>query len=431
MSLTVKQEETRDQLLALAKPLVEKSKTGPLTQDEGRHFDALMAAVDAIVGKSKGEQLLPAKSNPGSQIHTSMTDIVTPERHRSRSRLCADIFQQQPEAYGFKSLEEFTAAMTHGDPRVMALAGQGIGNAADGGFAVPPAFSFETLDKSLESEVVRPRCRIEPMEAPQKSISTYDDSDHTSGQLYGGLQGQWIEEGGTISYQVAKLRRLQLNAHKLAFLTAASNELLNDAPGFEGGFTARITQTIGWNIDRTLLITGTGAGQPKSVLNDPATITVNKDAGQVATTITYTNLVNMFARLHPSCLNNAVWVANPNAIPQLLQLSQIIGVAGSAIPVMSKNAAGQFEILTRPVVFSEKMNTLGTLGDIMLVDLSQYVFGLMKNGMRLDRSDHVRFTTDEAAWRVVLRADGQGTWKQAFVPVNGSSLSWAVTLQAR
>ena len=401
-----------------------------LSESERVYHDSLDAAKKNLMNAGSTE-LLPSKSNPGSQINVSAMDIAPQERNRPRSRLCADIFQQRPETHGFKSLEEFTAAMTHGDPRVMALAGQGIGNPADGGFAVPPAFAFETLDKSLESEVVRPRCRIEPMESPQKSISTYDDSDHSSGQLYGGFQGQWIEEGGTISYQVAKLRRLQLNAHKLAFLTAASNELLNDAPGFEGGFTSRITKTIGWNIDRTLLITGTGAGQPKSVLNDPATITVDKDSGQVAATITYSNLCNMFARLSPSCLNNAIWVANPTAIPQLLQLFQIIGVAGSAVPVMSKNAAGQFEILTRPVVFSEKMNSLGTLGDIMLVDLSQYVFGMMKNGMRLDRSDHVRFTTDEAAWRVVLRADGQGTWKQAFVPVNGSSLSWAVTLQAR
>ena len=170
--------------------------------------------------------------------------------------------------------------------------------------------------------------------------------------------------------------------------------------------------------------------RPFSVLNDAATITVAKEIGQPADTVLYENLTNLFARLHPACLANSVLIANQTAIPELFELTIAFGTGGSFIPVMSE-ANGQFKILTRSVIFTEKLNPLGDLGDIWLCDLSQNAVGLMRNGMRLDRSQHVKFTTDETVWRLIVRADGQGTWASAFTPVNGSLLSWAVTLAAR
>ena len=92
---------------------------------------------------------------------------------------------------------------------------------------------------------------------------------------------------------------------------------------------------------------------------------------------------------------------------------------------------GQLRILTRPVIFSEKLPALGSLGDILLVDLSQYVIGLVRGGMRIDKSQHVRFSTDETTWRTVVRVDGMGTWSKPFTPKSGSTLSPFVTLAAR
>ena len=68
-----------------------------------------------------------------------------------------------------------------------ALTGQGEGIPSDGGYAVPTQFAFEMLDKSLESEIVRPRCRTEGMTTDTKVITTFDDSTHASGVLFGGL----------------------------------------------------------------------------------------------------------------------------------------------------------------------------------------------------------------------------------------------------
>ncbi len=389
-----------------------------------------------VVTSQELEQVKALEQTIRTGRRTSPDPLPTPDGWQShgtasRGKRCADLFKvRAADDCGFKSVEDLARAIQMGDGARLAATGQGIGVPADGGFAVPEAFMFGMLDAALETEVVRPRCRVVPMEAETTNVSTFDDSDHSSGQLFGGLEGEWVGEGNTINVKVAKLRRLKLIARKLAFLTSATNELLNDAPQFEGAFTQRMTQTISWNLDRACLITGTGAGQPRSILNDPALVTVSKETGQAADTIVYENLCEMFSRLHPACIGNSVWVANATAIPQLLQLSVPSTIAGTFVPVLNQQD-GSFNMLTRPVVFTEKLNPLGDLGDILLVDFSQYAIGIMHNGMRLARSEHYLYSTDETAWRITMRADGQGTWQQAFTPANGDTLSWCVALAAR
>ncbi len=97
---------------------------------------------------------------------------------------------------------------------------------------------------------------------------------------------------------------------------------------------------------------------------------------------------------------------NSNTIPQLLTL--VVG----------------------EVLATEKLPGLGTKGDIMLVDFSQYSIGLRKEVV-LQKSMHVGWQTDESGYRVILRADGQGRWSKVVTPRNGDTLSWCVTLAAR
>src|SRR5947207_6394800 len=110
----------------------------------------------------------------------------------------------------------------------------------------------------------------------------------------------------------------------------------------------------------------------------------------------------------PQCVKNSVWVANVNTIPQLATLSIAIGLGGDLVPVMS-SVDGTFTILTRPVVFTEKVPTVGTAGDIGLYDFSQYAVGLRKD-MTLDKSMYPGFTRDTSHYRGLLRGDGQSKW---------------------
>lgn len=137
----------------------------------------------------------------------------------------------------------------------------------------------------------------------------------------------------------------------------------------------------------------------------------------------------MFARLIPSAIPNSIWVANSTAIPQLAQLTIAVGAGGSHIPVMT-GRDGSFEILTRPVVFTEKVPTLGTVGDIILADFSQYIVGL-RSDFSLAKSQHVYFASDQAAYRGLLRCDGQQKLNSPITPAYGDTLSPFVTLATR
>ena len=186
---------------------------------------------------------------------------------------------------------------------------------------------------------------------------------------------------------------------------------------------------LSWYRDKAFL-KGTGAGEPLGILNADCTIEVDKESGQANDTILYENLTAMMSRMFAGSFQNSVWVCHQSTIPQLLTLSLAVGTGGDHIPVM-KESNGQFSILTRPVIFTEKTAVLGDRGDIMLCDFSQYIIGL-REGMRFDTSIHVHFETDELLSRIIERHDGQPLWDEALTLEDGSTtVSPFVVLGAR
>jgi HK97 family phage major capsid protein len=298
---------------------------------------------------------------------------------------------------------------------------------SDGGFLVPTQQAAQIHAVSLENELVMPRCFVQPMTSNECKIPAMSIGDHSTA-LMGGFTASYTDELGTISEANPKTRAMLLTAKKLTGLIRFSNELAADIPGSESQITNLCGKGLAWYRDKAFL-KGTGAGQPLGILNAPCLIEVEPEGGQGAT-ITYTNLVNMVSRLFAGSFSNSAWIAHQTCIPQLLQLSLPIGTGGSAIQVMTESS-GLFKILTRPVVFTEKTEPLGSKGDIMLCDFSQYVVGL-RQGMRFDTSIHAHFTTDELLARLIERHDGMPLWSEALTLLDGSTtVSPFVTLAAR
>jgi HK97 family phage major capsid protein len=104
-------------------------------------------------------------------------------------------------------------------------------------------------------------------------------------------------------------------------------------------------------------------------------------------------------------------------------------LTGQFVPVL-REANGGWQLLTRPVLFTEKLPAVGDKGDILLADFSQYAIGVRKE-ITIEKSGHVYFMSDETAWRAITRVDGQGRWNKAYTPANGATQSWCVCLAAR
>jgi HK97 family phage major capsid protein len=299
---------------------------------------------------------------------------------------------------------------------------------SDGGFLVPGQTASQIHNVSLENEIIMPRCFVQPMLSNSIGLPAMVIGSHATA-LMGNFTASYTNEAGTITEHDPKVRTMNLNAKKLTGLIRFSAELAADVQGGEKQIIDICGKGLAWYRDKAFL-KGTGAGEPMGILNSGCLVTVAKETGQKADTIVYENLCKMMAACYPGSFKNSVWIIHQNAIPQLLTLSLSVGVGGSAIPVMTESN-GEFRILTRPVIFTEKTEPLGTKGDVLLADLTQYVVGL-RSEMRFDVSIHVHFDTDELLARLIERHDGQPLWDTPLTLLDGvTQVSPFVTLAER
>ena len=340
-----------------------------------------------------------------------------------RGRLFADLFPQAAGQTDGWAAGEYLHVIGHGlhDQRLRADSQSGSVPSA-GGFAVPGQLLGVLLDSSLENEIVRSRCVTWPMATSELDVPALDDLDRSGGSI-AGLTLQFTAELGTMTPQVTKLRALKLKARKGSLFVESSNELLADAPNFESNLTAALTKVMSFGLDANFLF-GTGAAGPLGALVSPAAILV---ARLGAGLIQYEDVLAMFARLTPGSVSRSVWLAHPSTIPQLGTMSVNVGAGGSAVQVMTQ-ASGGFVVLTRPVIFTEKMQALGTQADLALCDFGAYCVG-MRREASLDKSAHVGFAKDVETCRLIVRCDGQPTLSGPITPLHGPTLSPFVVLQ--
>ena len=306
-------------------------------------------------------------------------------------------------------------------------------DAATGGFLVPETLRSELLRVSLESAIVRPRARVIPMDSARVPFPTIDSTSNAS-SVYGGIVGYWTEEGGTFTETEATFGRVVLDASKLAAYCEVPNELLRDSIiSFGALIDQLLPSAISWFEDDAF-IRGTGVGQPLGIMLSDALVSVAKETNQAADTIVWENIVNMYSRMLPGSLDSAVWVAHINTFPALATMSLAVGTGGSAIWLSNGVQGPPVTILGRPVIFTEKMETLGGGGsgkDIAFLDFSYYLVG-DRQEMRAESSPHYQFKNDITAYRVTERVDGRGWLASAITPRKGTTtLSPFVTLDER
>ena len=104
-----------------------------------------------------------------------------------------------------------------------------------------------------------------------------------------------------------------------------------------------------------------------------------------------------------------------------MTMTQPVGTGGVPVWIPANSAAGapHDTLLGRPVIAVEQCQALGTVGDIILADFSQYLC-IEKGGMQTAQSIHVQFTTDETVFRFVFRVDGQPLWNNVLTPYKGT-----------
>lgn len=319
------------------------------------------------------------------------------------------------------------------DPRLLhlrAISGASETVPSDGGFLVQTDFSSEILQRSYDMGQVLSRVRRIPLGPNSNGIKipAIDETSRVTGSRWGGVQVYRTAEGGDLTAKKPKFRTIELSLKKLTGLAYVTDELLQDATALESVMSQAFQEELTFTIESEIF-SGLGGGQMLGFMNSPAVVSVAKETSQVAATVVAENVLKMYARLWSRSRANAVWFINQDVEPQLPQMNvKIKNVAGTenvgGVPVymppsgLSQSPYGT--LLGRPVIPVEYCETLGTVGDIVLADLSQYVV-IDKGGVQAASSIHVRFLNDEQTFRWVVRNDGQPTWNAALTPAKGSN----------
>jgi HK97 family phage major capsid protein len=290
---------------------------------------------------------------------------------------------------------------------------------SDGGFLIPESLRADLLRVALETAIVRPRARVVPMETLTVPFPTIDETSHAS-NVYGGVTAAWTEESGTLSDTSPKFGRIKLEAKKLTCYSEVPNELFTDSIISLQTFIEEVfPEAIAWFED-VAFFRGTGAGEPLGFLNATAAVEVTKETGQAADTIVWENIVKMYSRMLPTSLGRAVWIAHIDTFPELATMALSVGTGGSAIWINNGVEGPPMTILGRPVLFTEKAETIGDAGDINFVDLGYYLLG-DRQAIQAMTSPHFKFQNDQTAIRFIERVDGRPWINSAIMPNKGSN----------
>jgi HK97 family phage major capsid protein len=251
-------------------------------------------------------------------------------------------------------------------------------------------------------------------------ITAIDETSRAHGSRWGGVLGYWAAEAAEKTESQPKFRAMDLKLKKLIGLCYSSDEALQDASALETIIIRAFTEEFAFQIDDAIY-RGTGAGMPLGILNSPCLVTVNEEVGQPAGTFLFENAVNMWSRMWGRSRPNAVWLINQDVEPQLFGMSLAVGAGGIPVYLPANGLSGSpyGSLFGRPVIPIEHAATLGTVGDIMLADMSQYVT-IDKGGIQAASSIHVKFVYDKTAFRFVYRIDGQPLWNAPLIPFQGA-----------
>ena len=303
---------------------------------------------------------------------------------------------------------------------------------AEGGFLVPPEFSNELMRRTYENDLLS-RCKSYTCGGNSLVIPAVDETSRADGSRFGGVRGYWEAEANQFTSTKPRFSRLELVLKKLIALWYVTDELLQDSgTPMQQLLTDLFAQEIAFKMGDAI-VNGTGSGMPQGLLNSPATVSVSKETGQAAATVVFENITKMWQRMWAPSRANAVWLIHQDIEHQLASLALNIGTAGTAayLPAGGLSDTPYAKLMGRPVIPVEFCATLGTVGDIILVDFSQYLV-LRKGESQSESSIHLRFDFAETAFRVIMRADGRCWWNSALVPKSGTnSLAPQVTLATR
>jgi len=224
-----------------------------------------------------------------------------------------------------------------------------------------------------------------------------------------------IGEASTKAVRQPKFGQRLLTVFKYAAYTQVGDELLAD--DFTGELPQEFINAVGQQalnkVNEDITIDGAGTTEPDGALKAGAawTIAVTRNtSSQIKTD----DIFNMYERhTHGP---NSVWLASRRTMAQLMALSLTSSSLVTWIPNLRE--APTMMLLGYPVVMTDLLPTLGSAGDIALVNPDFYAFAL-RQALTVELSREFAFIEDLTTYRFVVRGGG--------IPINTGKYAYKYT----
>lgn len=377
------------------------------------------------------------------QIRDEMADNAQPVSAQPKQATAAptlgDILQQAAaRELQTRGMRVRGVTLNAGDP-----SGQNVSNDEDGGYLLNPTISRGLLESLREGSFFLPKVRRLTVGPDSNSVVMpyLKDKDRQTGSRFGGVRAYWMDEAEKYTPSQIKFATRNIALGKLGALGFATEEMLRDSNYLESIMRNAFRNEMTWQVDEAVLFgLGTREGetlQPTGLLNTTAStgnvalLTVAKETGQAAGSVTFKNILALWNRMSPENRSKAVWMINPDLETMLIQMLMQTGTIETGetalaqgmpvyMPANGLSTAPYGTLLGRPVVPNEHMAAAGALGDIAFIDPTEY-FWIDRDGMKEATSIHVRFEYDEMAFKFTYRCNGMPTWYSPTTPPKGGT----------
>lgn len=312
----------------------------------------------------------------------------------------------------WRSLGEFVQTVVH-NPRDARLAGraydgqqQSVG--AAGGFLVPDVFSKDILTVSPDEAIVRPRATIYAGATGEGFGEMHIPALDYGENMFAGAEVEWISEGAEKPETAVGLKRVTLHPFEVAAHVQVTDRLLQNGPAIEGIVRNQLRAALIGAEEKAFLVgLGANSGQPTGIVGHASAIKVER---ATANTVKYGDLAAMLQVFRGQ---RGVWIVGRDVLPQLMAL---VDGDGRYIWQPSARDGNPGTLFGLPILFSDYSPALGTLGDVVLADLSYYLIG-DGVGVSIAASPHMKFTSNITVIKAWKTVDGT-PWLTAPLPTS-------------
>lgn len=431
-TLQQKRDQVAGDMAALAAAVQAENRAfNPEENEKFAKLDAELQALDASIANLRRVEDL---RNAAQARVTSVTEIP----NTAAAQASATAFPRQgatsstvtggtPAAHNFQNhgfergfgeyLLKVREAKTSGrvDPRLLinsvtTFGGESVGG--DGGYLVPPQFQQGIMQLVVpQDSFLR---ALNPVTTNSNLLTIPADEDAPWGTA--GITAAKTAEGGSITHSKPAFKKVNVVMHNVKSVVPVSNESLRDISFLSSYVQQKMASKLRWKVEN-YVVNGTGADQPRGLLNAPGILSLSSDIASDANTLAPEDLYMLAASAMQA--PGGFWIVHPVVRAKLWALKS--GSAGGPLFVMDATVAPKQSLLGEPLYVSEAAKPYNTAGDIIHVSPDGYVLAFEAGGIQQATSLEFAFDQDMTCFRATLRMGGEPTLSSVITRADGST----------